>query len=310
MRFSTTTALLSEASDDPRLVPAVTAVERLYEHGFVVQDFNFAFHQWEDYILAGDDWERRIDEVAETAARLGVEFSQSHIPFCKVSPAHDPYFTDDGKLAYFRESIRRAYIASGMLGVKNATIHPLPDPQTGSREESIRINHEFYDDFIEEGLRRGVGTAYENLFAPFDRRIVIRFGDRPDDLIALVDSYNDERIGICWDFGHANLVRLDQPACLRAIGGSRLKNLHIDDNNGTNRDEHLLPFLGTVDWQRVIPVLAEIGYQGDLTLETGQMTRKAIRAVQDIYIDTSAAIAGYLVQLYDEAAARLRGEER
>ena len=299
MKICTTTALLSEACDDDKLISGPEAVRRLHEHGYESLDFNFGFWKNPDFILRGDDWEKRVDEVAEMAARCGVTFAQSHIPFCKISPAFDPALKKDGSLEYFNECVRRAYIASGMLGVRYATVHPLTDITTFADKDSFRLSHEYYDKYIELGMKYNVGTAYENMFVPFDRCVVVRYGQHPQQLIELVDSYKDDMVGVCWDFGHANEAKIDQVYGLRAIG-HRLKNLHINDNSGT-RDEHLLPFMGTVDWFTIIPVLAEIGYDGDLTFETGMLTRKAARGIQDAYVKAAYACGEFLMNIYNEA---------
>lgn len=80
-------------------------------------------------------------------------------------------------------------------------------------------------------------------------------------------------IGVCWDFGHPNVNKYkkngDQRDELRLIG-QRLKALHVNDNGGGKVDEHLPPYLGSVDWDTHIPVLKEIGYKGDFNYEVLQ----------------------------------------
>jgi sugar phosphate isomerase/epimerase len=51
--------------------------------------------------------------------------------------------------------------------------------------------------------------------------------------------------------------------------GARLAALHLHDNNG-RKDSHLLPGLGTIDWQRVSARLKKTGYQGAISLEAMQ----------------------------------------
>ena len=65
---------------------------------------------------------------------------------------------------------------------------------------------------------------------------------------------------------HNEAKRLDMGAFIRAAG-SRLKALHIADND-TSGDQHLLPFgCGTVDWQDVMRGLREVGYSGLFNFE-------------------------------------------
>ena len=58
----------------------------------------------------------------------------------------------------------------------------------------------------------------------------------------------------------------DQYEALTLLG-HRVKALHIDDNYGTARDVHLLPYEGLIDWSKVLRALHEIGYEHDFAFE-------------------------------------------
>jgi sugar phosphate isomerase/epimerase len=118
-----------------------------------------------------------------------------------------------------------------------------------------------------------------------------------DELCELVDALKDPRVGICWDFGHGNLNKLDQEKSLRAIG-KRLKALHVDDNHGW-ADEHLLPFQGNVPWTALMPVLREIGYEGDMTMEVSPPYNCSGEFVVTMGRHLFAA-AAYLVECYEQ----------
>ena len=53
---------------------------------------------------------------------------------------------------------------------------------------------------------------------------------------------------------------------IRKLGHDRLGALHIHDNDFT-MDQHLLPYLGKLDWADIAKALGEIDYQGDFTYE-------------------------------------------
>ena len=88
-----------------------------------------------------------------------------------------------------------------------------------------------------------------------------------DELLATADSLG---IDLCWDFGHMNVNTFggdnDQRDAIRRAG-SRIKVLHVHDNCGGRPDEHLPPYLGSVDWDNTLPVLKEIGYKGNFNFE-------------------------------------------
>lgn len=87
-------------------------------------------------------------------------------------------------------------------------------------------------------------------------------------------KYREEVLGFCFDTGHANLVGLDFESFLTTLG-SRLKVLHIHDNDGIS-DLHQIPFTFTrtrenrpsTDWEGLVRGLREISYDGVLSFET------------------------------------------
>ncbi len=53
---------------------------------------------------------------------------------------------------------------------------------------------------------------------------------------------------------------------IHALGHDRLTALHVHDNDKRD-DRHTAPYLGGMDWGAITQALADIRYQGDLTLE-------------------------------------------
>ncbi|MCI7742724.1 MAG: sugar phosphate isomerase/epimerase [Clostridiales bacterium] len=284
----------------------VEVIEKLHELGFEVLDFNFNWGIAEniDFILRKDDWQQQIDLVANTAQRIGVSFSQAHLPFIKACCRQcDPSFRNSGYEEYFNECMRRAYIACGMLGVKYVTAHPITCIECNfEREATFDANRKYYDPYVELGIRNNVGTAFENMMPCLDASLPVRYCQHYDELIELVDSYNDPMVAVCWDTGHANGMMLDQPRAIRVLG-KRIKNLHINDNHRCSRDEHLLPFMGSIDWYSLMAALAEAGYSGDMTLES-HVGDDAVGSLQEDMIRLSRKSAEFLIDIFREAKGR------
>lgn len=302
MQPSTTIGVCLRSCGNPKLNDYEDVIKRLHNAGYRVLDFAFVLQNYSNYILRQDDWQQRIDRIAELCAKLGVTFSQSHLPYVTDTQFNaDKNFEKPGYMDYFKECIRKAYIASGMLGVRYATMHPLSFQEYNYEEDiTLEKNHEFFDEFVELGIKHNVGTAFENMLPPLDRRFPDRYCTHYDQLIRLIDSYSDPMVAACWDTGHANIRGLDQVRALRKLG-HRVKNLHINDNHNCNRDEHLQPFMGYIDWFKVIPALAEIGYNGDMTYETNQVGIKARDELQDAFLRLTYENGCYLVKIFEEA---------
>lgn len=309
MQPSTTTGVCLRSCGNPLLNDYEETVQRLYNAGYRVLDFAFVLHNYPNYILREDDWQQRIDRIANLAAKLGVTFSQSHLPYVTDTQFNaDGNFSKPGYMEYFKECMRRSYIGSGMLGVRYATLHPISCPEYNYEEApTMQANHEFFDEFIELGIKHNVGTAYENMLPSLDRRFPDRYCTHYDDLIRLVDSYNDPMVGICWDTGHANFMKFDQERALLAMG-HRVKNLHINDNHCQKHDEHLQPFMGYINWESVVRGLAKIEYDGDLTYETNQVGIKAKGELQDAFLRLTYENGCYLMKMFEEAKKELKQE--
>lgn len=302
MELSTTTGLYEKSGNTEALRDTNEVLRILRDVGYKVIDLGFCAQASPDYILRGDDWERKIDEVGETAAKLGITFYQCHVPFIKgCTPKADPNFRKPGYAEYFNECMRRAYVACGKLGISWAVAHPLSFPELNFESKaSLEGNRAYYDQYVELGIRGGTGTAFENMLPSLDRKLPTRYCQHYEQLIELADSYQSDKVGICWDTGHANQMHLEQSRALRAIG-SRLKTLHINDNFYGNQDEHLLPFIGEVDWDAVVHALVDIGYAGSLNYETGKVAKEAWGDVQLELVRMTYRNGQYLLKLYENA---------
>ncbi len=88
---------------------------------------------------------------------------------------------------------------------------------------------------------------------------------RPATLVHFLEDVLDEpEVGICFDFGHANMEG-DVVDAIETVS-EHLVTTHVHDNRG-RRDEHLLPFEGTIDWPAALTTVQKIGYDGTLLLE-------------------------------------------
>jgi sugar phosphate isomerase/epimerase len=73
-------------------------------------------------------------------------------------------------------------------------------------------------------------------------------------------------VGICLDYGHAHLMG-DVAEAIETVSG-HLLTTHVHDNGG-KRDDHLVPFAGTIDWDAAMMSTQKIGYDGIFMLEVG-----------------------------------------
>jgi sugar phosphate isomerase/epimerase len=80
------------------------------------------------------------------------------------------------------------------------------------------------------------------------------------------------KMNFCFDTGHANIMEGVEPAW--SIMKDRIRSTHIHDNDGKS-DSHLFPTMassGTIDWKKVMPMLASRAGQYPLLLELKEST--------------------------------------
>jgi len=239
------------------------AIERLASAGFEALDFNLFDWCFKGSPFAEDGWEDWVEEAARTAQRCNIKFTQAHGPMW--SRSHDK--SDMERLLRLSH---RALDTAGRLGIPWVVFHP--QTANGAWDSAHidclrRRNEDWFKQLIPTAEENRAGIAIENIMDVLARNDKNGrwFGSVPAEMISLVDSLDHPLVGVCWDTGHANVQGLDQPAAIRALG-SRLKALHIHENNGIE-DQHLAPYFGKIDWPAFMTALAEINYTGDFALE-------------------------------------------
>lgn len=263
MRLSTSTNILDYAPNVPNgRIDIFECLRLCREAGFSVMDMNFFDHGLPDGFLLQDDWENQICKIYRHAQSLGVTFSQSHLMFYNIFEAHKNRMT-------YEELMKRGIIASGILGVNWAVTHLGTYYKDGaySQEESKKKNAMYLLPHLELAKEHGLGIAVENIPDSSKRN----YTGSPIELIDFVDYMKADNLGICWDFGHGNLMGIDQYEWIIRMG-QRIKATHVADNSGL-KDEHLAPYHGNIDWDRMIKALNEIGYNNDFTYEIHNMTK-------------------------------------
>lgn len=81
----------------------------------------------------------------------------------------------------------------------------------------------------------------------------------------VLDRYPADRVGLCYDSGHANASGNKRMDSLEKNKG-RLQALHLHDNNGEG-DQHQPPFYGNVDWERLAKIIATSSYPREISFE-------------------------------------------
>ena len=121
-----------------------------------------------------------------------------------------------------------------------------------------------------EAARRSIETlvkAAEPLGVVVAVEVIQNELSRSETLVHFVETVvADARVSICLDLGHARLEG-DVADVIETVS-EHIALVHAHDNRG-RRDEHLIPFEGTVDWASALTTLQKVGYDGPVVLEVG-----------------------------------------
>jgi sugar phosphate isomerase/epimerase len=122
-----------------------------------------------------------------------------------------------------------------------------PEEEWGWAVESLK---ECNDHAERSGIKIGIEPI--NRFETF-------FINRAAQAIALAKAVGPS-CGVCLDSFHMALEERDMFEAIRAAG-DRLVDFHIGENN------RFAPGLGSLDWERIVATLSDIGYDGPLSVE-------------------------------------------
>ena len=268
MLLSSSTDLLYKiyGAKEPR--PVEEALSLFRAAGFTALDASLWVYAERSHPLERDNWREWVESLRACADELGISFAQTHGLALSGTQWDDPDYPD---WDFFYKMNRRCIEATKILGAPWMVMHPsnTPHDPVYDHQRAKDRNLSYLAPYIELAKKLGVGIAVENMVdLPWVERC--RYAGRyPEDLADLVETINDPAVGICVDTGHAHLSGVRPSDYIRAAG-KHLKCTHIDDNKG-DKDTHLMPFGGTVDWRDTVNALREIGYTGALSLELSSL---------------------------------------
>lgn len=203
-----------------------------------------------------------LETIAATYREGGVTMETFHLPFGAA---------DD--LAAFYETQRRAAVRTirfwmeraRILGVAIGVVHPSTNRYSVT-DEGIDTYFAALEKSLKELLPAaealGLDLAFENMLPGESER----FGSRPEHFVAIRERFGHPRLKFCLDTGHALVSMRQQAGEFFAAMGPDLVAFHLQDTPG-DRDSHLAPGHGRVDWRTVFQGMSHLGYRGIACIE-------------------------------------------
>jgi sugar phosphate isomerase/epimerase len=160
--------------------------------------------------------------------------------------------------------VKRAIEIAGLLEIENIIVHPVVFKEN-QKEKNIAM----YLELAEVAKKANVKIALENMFGKTDpetkkkRPNVCSLGE---EFAEYYDALPKEHFSCCVDIGHCGLVGSTAGEMIRVLG-DRVACLHTHDNNEYD-DLHYPPFMFDLNWDDIAKALAEVDYNGYITLES------------------------------------------
>ena len=236
--------------------------------------------------------EREVEAIASLTGDLGLIVGSMHAPICDAFSGGQwgrAFSNASGNTDRRQEAVAettRALHACRALGCGILVLHlGLPQGQTiPPGDNDRRAAQRSLEQIAEAAAGLDVDLALEVI--PNDL-------SKPDDLIEWLDGDLElGQAGVCLDFGHAHLMD-GAPEAVESLAGHVITT-HVHDNRG-QKDDHLVPFAGTIDWTATLAAMWKIGYTGRLVFEVADAGDAA--AVLQRTVAARARLQGILKEL-------------
>ena len=205
---------------------------------------------------ASFDYER----ARALADQYGVKLHSMHLPFMPFTQIDiSAPLLADGTVEYYRGLIEKG----ASIGIRIFVLHPSGEPIKEERSIRLETAKKSLARLAEIASANGAVIAVENL-----PRTCL--GRNSAEIAELLSAHEDLRA--CFDTNHL----LAEPLAdfMRNIK-DRIITTHISDYDFVN-ERHWLPGEGKIDWQEILSVLAEIGYEGPWMYELSLACPKTI----------------------------------
>jgi sugar phosphate isomerase/epimerase len=208
--------------------------------------------------------ERAIAQLGEWLGDTRLELHSLHAPIVEamnggkwVAPFSNASGNETRRKAAIAETQAALNVAQRIpygylvvhLGMPAVEQVPPADNQPDAARRSV-------DEIVERARAVNVKVALEVIPNPLAG---------PGSLVRLIeDDLDGIDAGICLDYGHAHLMG-DLAEGIEAISG-HIWTTHVHDNRG-KRDDHLVPYAGSINWDLAIMETQKIGYDGVMMFE-------------------------------------------
>jgi sugar phosphate isomerase/epimerase len=208
--------------------------------------------------------EQAIAELAEWLADTRLELHSVHAPIVQALTGGkwiDPFSNASRDESSRRTALKETEVAIALaarLPYRYLVVH-LGTPTTervAATDNQPDLARRSVEELAEKAAAASIQLAIE---------VIPNALSSAEALAHLIEEELDGLdVGVCLDYGHAHLMG-DLGEAVETLSG-HLWTTHVHDNGG-RRDDHLVPYAGTIDWEAAMMETQKIGYDGALMFE-------------------------------------------
>ena len=220
----------------------------------------FAARQHLDYA----NRKQHVKEIAEWFRGSGVPLNSVHSPLYADyewgragAPAVNVSSTDRATRVEAMDEIKRALEIAEQIPFRFLVQH-LGTPNEGFSEKKFEAAMTSIEHLRAFAKPLGVHILLENIPNELST---------PDRLVEMIHNAHFDDVGVCFDFGHANMMGSVNEAF--EIVRPHIRSTHVHDNDRL-KDSHLWPGQGNINWKEAMELLRSAPQKPPLLLELGE----------------------------------------
>jgi len=204
-----------------------------------------------------------LEKIGKDFQSDGLSIQTFHLPYAERDDIASFYEADRRRAVdHINIWMERASILGASVCIQHSTTHQGSADLEGF-DPYLKQLAKSLGSLLPAAESLGVTIALENSLP----RVRGRFGSRPEHLRVFIREFDHPNFGLCLDTGHAQVAGgMEGAIQLFEAMEPRLVAFHMQDNAG-DRDSHLAPGRGLVNWNGVFGRLARIGFDRAVCIE-------------------------------------------
>lgn len=201
--------------------------------------FEHVFVEWYN-----KDWEISQQQQLDYVRKLGLNVIFAHLGYQKINNIWLEGEAGEGFVERYKNDLKLCR----ENGIDLVCMHLTSKSEAPAPNEIGLARFQEIADYAKE---LGIKIAFENTKIKGYQEYILK-------------NIKNDNVGICLDSGHLHAHFKDE------LDFDLLKDkifcVHLHDNHG-EKDEHLIPFEGTIDWDWLMDKLISCNYKGPITME-------------------------------------------